>query len=82
MQACIPNGFLVSIKSASRPTSDEISGVVCFVGIFAVAHIGGLHWCDQESNVIHIGVIARLPPFSPIPTRIGEVYRKLNFSET
>jgi hypothetical protein len=31
MQACIPNGFLVSIKSASRPTSDEISGVVCFV---------------------------------------------------
>jgi hypothetical protein len=28
------------------------------------------------------GVIARLPPFSPIPTRIGEVHRKLNFSKT
>jgi hypothetical protein len=27
-------------------------------------------------------IIARLPPFSPIPTRIGEVHRKLNFSET
>jgi hypothetical protein len=27
-------------------------------------------------------VIARLPPFSPIPTRIGEVHRKLSCSET
>jgi hypothetical protein len=27
-------------------------------------------------------LIARLPPFSPIPGRIGEVQRKLDFSET
>jgi hypothetical protein len=29
-----------------------------------------------------VPLIARLPPFSPILPRIGEVHRNVNFSET
>jgi hypothetical protein len=43
-------------------------------------------WHDKRISTCFlpekVTIIARLPPFSPIPGRIGEVQRKLDFSET
>jgi hypothetical protein len=62
------------LTNLSQPTKSTVRNVYSAAG--------------REGNAVRrtlvtvARVIARLPPFSPIPTRIGEVHRKLNFSET